>query len=92
MLFGLAVGGIATALNRTDAERRKAMNDLQRSSAEISDLYNRAPCGYHSIDPNGNIAAINDTELAWLGYEREELIGRKPFYGIDCVGRPQFLS
>ena len=79
MLFGLAVGGIATALNRTDAERRKAMNDLQRSSAEISDLYNRAPCGYHSIDPNGNIAAINDTELAWLGYEREELIGSKPF-------------
>jgi PAS domain S-box-containing protein len=79
MLFALSVGWIAAALNRTDAERQKATDDLQRSSAEISDLYNRAPCGYHSLDHNGNIAAINDTELAWLGYERDELIGKKHF-------------
>ena len=91
ILFVLAVGWIAAALNRTDAERKKAMDDLQRSSAEISDLYNRAPCGYHSIDQNGNIAAINDTELAWLGYDRDELIGKKLFTELIASGGPNFF-
>lgn len=43
----------------------------------IEDLYNHAPCGYHSIDGAARLTRINDTELAWLGYTREELIGRK---------------
>ncbi len=45
-------------------------------TAELSDLYNNAPCGYHSLDGNGIFTRINDTELAWLGYTREEIIGR----------------
>lgn len=44
--------------------------------SEVLDLYNHAPCGYHSLDENGNIVRINDTELNWLGYTREELIGK----------------
>lgn len=36
---------------------------------------NAAPCGMHSLDASGRILAINDTELRWLGYGREELIG-----------------
>lgn len=47
--------------------------------AEISDLYNNAPCGYHSLDANGVIVRINDTELKWLGYTREELVGKISF-------------
>jgi PAS domain S-box-containing protein len=57
---------------------------LRKSSAEIHDLYNAAPCGYHSLDPEGLILAINDTELEWLGYTREELVGR--------VRLPELLS
>ncbi len=37
------------------------------------------PRGYHSIGPDGPFVRINDTELKWLGYEREEIIGR-----INC--------
>lgn len=47
--------------------------------AEISDLYNNAPCGYHSLDANGIFVRINDTELKWLGYTRTELIGKVSF-------------
>lgn len=43
---------------------------------EVEDLYNNAPCGYHSLDPHGVFIRINDTELKWLGYTREEMIGR----------------
>lgn len=43
---------------------------------ELEDLYNNAPCGYHSLDKGGLLVRINDTELAWLGYRREELLGK----------------
>ncbi|HEY6095391.1 MAG TPA: HD domain-containing phosphohydrolase [Gallionellaceae bacterium] len=43
---------------------------------EVEDLYNNAPCGYHSLDRDGLIVRINDTELNWLGYRREELVGK----------------
>jgi PAS domain S-box-containing protein len=46
------------------------------AAKEVEDLYNHAPCGYHSLDVDGNFVRINDTELAWLGYSRNEVIGR----------------
>src|ERR1700690_1526311 len=52
---------------------------LGRSADEIRDLYNHAPCGYHSVDKDGVFVRINDTELSWLGYTREEMIGKLKF-------------
>lgn len=43
---------------------------------EARELYDRAPCGYHSLDVSGLVIEMNATELNWLGYEREEMIGR----------------
>ena len=48
----------------------------RRYSEEVSDLYLNAPCGYHSLDEDGNFLRVNDTELRMLGYTREELVGR----------------
>jgi PAS domain S-box-containing protein len=56
------------------AVRRAAEENLEHSLHEVEDLYNRAPCGYHSFDRNGLLVRINDTELNWLGYERDEII------------------
>ena len=64
------------SVNRDMTERKRAAEALQKSTAEIHDLYNHAPCGYHSIDQDGLIVQINDTELHWLGYTRAEVIGR----------------
>jgi PAS domain S-box-containing protein len=62
-------------------QERKTMEEQLRSSyAEAEDLYNNAPCGYHSLDRNGLIIRINDTELKWLGYSREEVVGKKHIY------------
>ncbi len=59
-------------LNRTLEDR------VREATSEIQDLYDHAPSGYHSLDAEGKIFMINQTELNWLGYTREELIG-KPF-------------
>ena len=49
---------------------------LQQSQREIADLYNNAPCGYHSTTRDLTIVSMNDTELAWLGYRRDEVVGK----------------
>lgn len=57
-------------------ERKQTEGLLLKSFEEIEDLYNHAPCGYHSLDKDGVICRINDTELAWLGYTRDEVVGK----------------
>ncbi|MDO9596929.1 MAG: PAS domain-containing sensor histidine kinase [Azoarcus sp.] len=57
------------------------MTDAQfKTDAELlSDLYEMAPCGYHSLGPDGTFLKINTTELRWLGYCNEELVGLRKF-------------
>ena len=63
----------AEELERRVVERTAALDAANR---EYEDLYNNAPCGYHSVDRNGRFVRMNDTELRWLGYTREEVIGK----------------
>ncbi|SDO44483.1 PAS domain S-box-containing protein/diguanylate cyclase (GGDEF) domain-containing protein [Rhodoferax sp. OV413] len=44
---------------------------------EINGLFERVPFGSHSLDANGTYKSINALELAWLGYTRDEVIGKK---------------
>ena len=60
-------------------ERKQAELALQRYSREVEDLYNNAPCGYHSLNAAGIYVRVNDTELKWLGYTRKEILGKKKF-------------
>ncbi len=65
------------AHGRDVTDRKRADRALQTATDEIRDLYNAAPCGYHSLDRDGTFVRINDTELDWLGYRRSEVIGKK---------------
>jgi PAS domain S-box-containing protein len=49
---------------------------LKIAMEETQDMYDNAPCGYHSIDENGIFIRINNTELKWLGYTREEVVNK----------------
>jgi PAS domain S-box-containing protein len=63
---------------KTELEQRVAKRTakLQEFASELQDLYNNASCGYHSLDAEGRYLLVNNTELNWLGYRREDLIGR----------------
>jgi PAS domain S-box-containing protein len=52
---------------------------LATASEEIRDMYNQAPCGYHSVNIDGVIVYINDTELKMIGYTRDQVLGKKKF-------------
>ena len=64
------------ALRAELVEYRHAVAEVAASLADFKNLYNEAPVGYHSLDPDGRFLQVNDTELSWLGYVREELLGK----------------
>jgi len=59
-----------------ETELRAAQEATERAAAQIRDLYDLAPCGYHSTDALGFFTEMNQTELDWIGYTREEVIGK----------------
>jgi PAS domain S-box-containing protein len=71
--------GIAKDISEQQAtlrDRLQAEQAIAKYASEVEDLYNNAPCGYHSLDGEGMIVTINNTELQWLGYSREEILGK----------------
>jgi PAS domain S-box-containing protein len=71
-------------LNRTLEER------IRERTAELQDLYDHAPAGYHSVDVEGRFVRVNQTELSWLGYNLEEVLGRSVLDFITPAGREVF--
>ena len=69
-------------ITRDLTDLKRAEEALRRSAAEIRDLYDNTPCGYHSLDKDGVFLRMNETELRWLGYTREEVIGKLNFADI----------
>lgn len=87
-LVGLSILAFAFGLLRREVlNRARAQGAAQQLAAEIEDLYERAPCGYHSVNRDGVFVHMNSTELAWLGYTVDEVIGKLRF--LDVVA-PEF--
>ncbi|MEJ3653040.1 SpoIIE family protein phosphatase [Actinomycetes bacterium KLBMP 9759] len=74
----------ADPADRAGGEHSPQLSVLLEDSAE--DLYEHAPCGYLSTLPDGTIAKINATLLGWLGYRRDDVVGRRRFTDLLTVG------
>jgi len=57
----------------------QAGSALKKYADQLAELYHNAPCGYHSLDPDGVFVQINDTGLKWFGRTREEVVGKMKF-------------
>lgn len=63
---------------QAESAARSDLSTVALQRDEVQDLYDHAPCGYHSLDHQGRVLRMNQTELGWLGLRREQAVGR-PF-------------
>lgn len=56
------------------------------SEDEPSALYEQAPCGYVSTAVDGSVLKANATFLAWTGFAREDVVGRRRFADLLTRG------
>lgn len=80
-MYATAASAVFNSM-QDDTRGFSAALDFALSADEILDLYNNAPCGYHSLDTNGHFRRINNTALRWLGYTRDELVGQLRFIDL----------
>lgn len=61
----------------TDQKRNR--EKLISAAKDIKELYDKAPCGYFSVDSEISVSNINQTLLDWTGYSTEEVVGKMKF-------------
>ncbi|MCB0689241.1 MAG: PAS domain S-box protein, partial [Saprospiraceae bacterium] len=86
MIVPFTIFYLIRAIRKREAaeeSRAEKQFELDQQFSFIKDLYRNAPVGYHSISEDGTVIEMNDTELKWLGYQREEVIGKKKL--IDLI-------
>lgn len=81
---------VGTLLDISDRKETEAI--LTNYAREVEDLYNNAPCGYHSLDAEGCFTSINDTELQWFGYSRAEMVGKPATDFMTEASRQEFQT
>lgn len=62
-----AIVGQFHATQRSEATMRGDRDVAVIAREQVQDLYDHAPCGYHSLDQEGRVLRMNQTELRWLG-------------------------
>ena len=72
---------------RDISERKRLLSSIERQSAQIRDLYDQAPCGYHSVDRNGLVIHVNATLLGWLGCTADQVLGKPVTAFLDAKGQ-----
>jgi PAS domain S-box-containing protein len=58
------------------AEGKSGAEEARQAATALRELFRNAPFGYHSLDATGVVIEINDAELGWLGYARDEVVGK----------------
>ena len=64
-------------LNAREAEYKQMEEALRESEKRHRYLYDNTPAMLHSIDPYGRIVSVSRRWLDTMGFERQEVVGRK---------------
>ncbi len=59
-----------------ECDAQKNLTSETNEKNLIRDLYDNAPCGYHSLAVDGTILRMNKTELNWFGLIKDEAVGQ----------------
>ncbi|UZK67827.1 PAS domain-containing hybrid sensor histidine kinase/response regulator [Sphingomonas sp. M1-B02] len=59
------------------SDQLRPIADAHGTADDLEDLFENAPCGYISAQPDSRIGRVNSTLAKWLGHKPEELVGRR---------------
>jgi PAS domain S-box-containing protein len=77
VLIGVSVFFLYRKASVEIFRRQTAEKALRESEERYRSLYHHTPAMLHSIDTNGRLVSVSDYWIEVLGYDREEVIGRK---------------
>jgi sigma-B regulation protein RsbU (phosphoserine phosphatase) len=60
---------------------------ISMPAEDLEDLYENAPCGYLSLQPDGRIVKVNKTLSTWIGIPAEQLLGKRLHDLLNTSGR-----
>lgn len=86
IFMGIILIVVIFTINKNLRRRIKAEDSLKHALDDVRDLYDNAPCGYHSLDSNGYFIDVNNTMLHWIGYTKEGVIGKMKFLDVITEG------
>ncbi len=66
-----------TSIGEDITKKRAIEEELVEREEKFKSLYDNAPLSYQSLDENGRLIDVNPMWLRTLGYEREEVIGKR---------------
>ena len=79
-------------LDMQNEQLRQTQRKLEESRDQYSDLYDFAPVGYLTLDPQGVVQEANLTAAAMIGIERGLLPGRSLARTVATCDRDRFRS
>jgi PAS domain S-box-containing protein len=84
-----AEAGLRQANEALEGRAAAGTTELATQQSELRRIYDRTPAAFHSVDDSGRIIHVSDYWLTFLGYAREEVIGRQPsdFMPPECAAR-----
>jgi len=77
LFLGLSVYFLNRKARREISRREAVEKELRRSEERYRFLYHNTPALLHSIDPQGRILSVSDYWTEALGYEKDEVTGKK---------------
>ncbi len=77
VLVGMSVFFLYRKASYDILRRKEAEEALRNSEEQYRYLYHNTPAMLHSIDTEGRLVSVSDYWLEALGYDRDEVIGRR---------------
>ncbi|MDQ1331552.1 MAG: hypothetical protein QG578_1820, partial [Thermodesulfobacteriota bacterium] len=77
ILIGISVFFLYGKATEEISLRRSVENALRESEERYRSLYNNTPAMLHSVDPDGRLVSVSGHWLDVMGYERDEVIGKR---------------
>jgi PAS domain S-box-containing protein len=74
------------------AKEKSYQEQLTALQFETAEFYQHSPVGYFSTAANGLITKVNDTLLAWLGYQQEEIINKVTWQSLLSIGGKMYFE